>query len=66
MPYILSNPPKRIKSLPAKAKKIWIAAFNSAYKQYDKNEKKANQVAWSAVKKAGYKKGSDGVWKRWE
>lgn len=65
MPYTLSNPPERIKSLPEKAKKIWISAFNSALSQY-KDEKKANQTAWSAIQKAGYKKNEKtGNWERW-
>jgi len=50
MPYILSKPPKRIKKLPTQAIAIWIATFNSAWKQYHKDEKKANAVAWAAVK----------------
>ena len=56
MPYSLSNPPSVIKDMPAKYKHIWIAAFNSAYKQYGKDEEKCFAVAWAAVAKAGYKK----------
>jgi len=59
MPYLISDPPDRIKGLPKPAQEIWIKAFNAAIKQYDGDEEKANAVAWSAVKKAGYKKVGD-------
>jgi len=58
MSYKISNPPDKISSLPKEAQAIWIAAYNSAYEQYEKNEEKANKVAWSAVKKV-YKKVDD-------
>lgn len=58
--------PDRIKGLPQSGKKIWIAAFNSAYKQYNGSEQKANATAWAAVKKAGFKKDASGTWKRWQ
>ena len=61
MPYKITNPPERIKELPSQARKIWIAAFNSAYKQYDKNEETCNKVAWSAVKRV-YLKNESGKW----
>ena len=54
MPY--NKAPSRVKGLPKHAQSIWVAAFNSAYKQYDGNEEKANATAWAAVKKAGYSK----------
>ena len=66
MPYTSNNTPNRIKALPAKAKTIWIAAFNNAIKQYQGDEKKANSTAWAAVEKAGFKKDKDGIWKRWQ
>lgn len=58
MPY--SKAPDRIKGLPSHAQSIWVAAFNSAFKQYNGDEEKANATAWAAVKKAGYYKGSKG------
>lgn len=58
MPY--SKAPDRIKGLPSHAKSIWVAAFNSAYKQYNGDEEKSNATAWAAVKKAGYQKGDKG------
>lgn len=54
MPY--SKAPDRIKSLPSHAQSIWMAAFNSAFKQYNGDEEKSNATAWAAVKKAGYMK----------
>ena len=65
MPYSLMNYPDIIKALPKQAKRIWIAAFNSAYSQY-KNEQKSFQTAWSAIEKAGYKKDKSGNWVRWQ
>lgn len=62
MPYLKDKPPDRIKALPEHAQAIWIAAFNSAYEQYDKDEAKANATAWNAVEKAGYHKNEKGVW----
>jgi phage I-like protein/cation transport regulator ChaB len=53
MPY--NKAPDKIKKLPAHARSIWVAAFNSAYKQYKGDEEKSNSTAWAAVKKAGYK-----------
>jgi len=61
MPYTMENPPERIKNLPKHAAEIWIAAFNSAVKQYDGNEQKANAVAWAAVKRK-YEKNDKGIW----
>jgi len=61
MPYKKDNPPERIKHLPKHAQEIWIAAYNSAYEQYEKDEERANKVAWAAVKKA-YIKTQDGKW----
>jgi cation transport regulator ChaB len=47
--------------LPAAAQTIWRSAFNSAEEQYD-SEETAFRVAWSAVAKAGFQKGTDGRW----
>lgn len=62
MPYDKSNPPEKIKGLPEHAQEIWISAFNSAIKEYDGDEEKANATAWSAVKKSGYDKNKEGKW----
>ena len=61
MPYSLKSFPDKIKGLPAHAQKIWIEAFNNAYKLYKKDEAKANATAWSAVKKV-YTQNKDGKW----
>jgi len=58
MPYTIANPPARIKKLPPHAIRIWVSAFNSAWKTYNKDEVRANKVAWAAVK-AKYKKVGD-------
>lgn len=55
----LSELPPAVKKLPTKAQQIFRGAFNSAYKNPPKGqeaEKYAFAVAWSAVKKAGFKK----------
>lgn len=60
--------PDAVKKLPAKAKEIWVAAFNSAWDGYDpetsqqdSQEGYANAVAWGAVNKK-YKQNQDGTW----
>lgn len=51
MPYSeISELPKAVKNLPAEAKRLFIKAFNKAYKDY--NEEQAFKIAWSVVKKA--------------
>lgn len=59
MPYTKEAPPKRIQHLPEHAQHIWIAAFNSALKQYG-DEGRANAVAWAAVSNKYHK--VDGQW----
>ena len=60
MPYsAISELPKQVKSLPLKAKKIWLKAFNASYHKY--GEESAIKIAWSAVKKK-YTKNKKGVW----
>jgi len=61
MPYSIDNPPKAVKNLPKKAIAIWVAAFDAAYNEYNKDEKKAFAVAWAATKKK-YKKNDAGKW----
>lgn len=73
MPYTsISELPDNVKNvLPKHAQDIYKEAFNSAYDQYDTpkerrgdagREETAHRAAWSAVKKAGYQKGSDDSW----
>jgi len=59
MPYSKDNIPNSIKELPSKAQDIFISAFNSAFEQYN-DEEKATVTAWTAVKKVFKKK--DGNW----
>lgn len=63
MPYARNSElPASVRNvLPAAAQTIWRSAFNSAEEQYD-SEETAFRVAWSAVQKAGYEKGDDGMW----
>jgi len=58
VPYTKDNPPEAVKGLPAHAIEIFIAAYNSAFEQYDGDEGKSNAVAWAAVKKS-YEKQDD-------
>lgn len=73
MPYKTINElPESVQNvLPKHAQEIYKEAFDSAYEQYDKpherrgdesQEETAHKVAWSAVKKSGYQKGSDDKW----
>ena len=51
MPYRSTRElPPAAKNLPEAAKKIYLAAFNAAFKQYKGDEKKAFAVAMAAVK----------------
>ena len=63
MPYARNSElPASVRNvLPAAAQTIWRSAFNSAEEQYE-SEETAFRVAWSAVQKAGYEKGDDGMW----
>lgn len=73
MPYKSINElPENVRNvLPGHAQDVYKEAFNSAYDQYDTPEERrddasreetAHRVAWAAVKKAGYEKGSDDRW----
>ncbi|MDM9380637.1 ChaB family protein [Chlorogloeopsis sp. ULAP01] len=64
MPYQnISDLPDSIKEhLPKHAQEIFLAAFNSAEKEYN-SEESAFRVAWSAVKR-DYEKGEDGQWRQ--
>ena len=59
MPYTsVSELPDNVKSvLPSAAQSIFLKVFNAAFKKY--GDVSARKIAWSAVKKAGYKKGTD-------
>jgi len=48
--------------LPSHAQRIFMKAFNASEGKY--GEDRARKIAWSAVKKAGYKKDKDGKWTR--
>jgi len=61
MPYTIDNPPDAIKGLPKHAQEIFIAAYNSAFKQYNGDEAKANATAWAAVKTKYEKVGDEWV-----
>lgn len=62
MPFTVSDAPKAVRdALPKQALKIWVAACNSALKQYKGDETTAYKVAWNAVK-AKYKRTQDGEW----
>jgi cation transport regulator ChaB len=65
MPYSLTNPPDLINKLPANAKRIWINAFNAAFKK-NKSEEACIKIAWTAIKNAGYSKNNENEWVRWE
>lgn len=59
MPYDSNNKlPDTVKVLPAEAQTIWRNAFNSADKS-GKDEQQSSQIAWGAVKNAGWKKQGD-------
>jgi cation transport regulator len=75
MPYdSISDLPDPVKkNLPKYAQKIYLEAYNSAWKQYakpkdrrgdDTREETAHKVAWSAVKKKYKKKGDKWVRKQ--
>lgn len=52
MPYKnIKDLPEQTDKLTKSQKKVFMEAFNNAYKEYKGNEKVAFKVAWSAVKK---------------
>jgi len=59
MPYrTVAELPDNVKALPARAKEIYMKAFNSAFDQYEGEEHKAHATAWTAVERV-YKKVGD-------
>ena len=73
MPYqTLSDLPKPVQdNLPRHAREIFLAAFNSAWDEYDLPEERRSgasreetsyRVAWSAVKKKYVKDETSGKW----
>lgn len=59
MPYkSVSELPEGVRGLPARAKRLWMSAYNAAFKTYGGDEERAFKVAWSAVKKK-FKKSGD-------
>lgn len=74
MPYrSIKDLPESVRdNVPAHAQEIYMAAFNSAWDQYDKpserrgddtREETAHQVAWAAVKKKYEKDEKSGKWR---
>jgi cation transport regulator ChaB len=61
-PYTMQNPPAAVKNLPKGAQRIFITVFNSTYAS-SKDENKARQAAWGAVKNK-YKRTASGTWVR--
>jgi len=63
MPYAsIADLPPAIRNLPKGLQKIYKGAFNSGYKESG-DDSQAAQIAWAAVKKAGWQK-VDGRWTR--
>lgn len=63
MPYGPKDQPSGTDDLPARARRIFKAAANSAYSKHgDDAEERAHRTAWAAVKNAGYHKNKEGKW----
>src|SRR5438876_10545851 len=56
--------PKAVSRLPGKAKRTFLATFNSAFRTYNGDETKAFKVAWSSVKNKFHKSGDKWVSKQ--
>ena len=74
MPYrTISDLPDSVRdNVPEHAQEIYLAAFNSAWEQYDQpserrgddtREETAHQVAWAAVKRKYQKDEKSGKWR---
>jgi len=57
----LNELPDAVKILPEHGQEIFMAAFNSAFEQYEGDEEKCFAVAWAAVKNKYEKKGDEWV-----
>jgi cation transport regulator ChaB len=65
MPYSqISDLPASVRRvLPIRAQRIFREVFNASLKK-GLSHRRAFAAAWAAIKKAGYKKGSNGIWKK--
>jgi cation transport regulator len=74
MPYrTINDLPESVRdNVPEHAQEIYLAAFNSAWEQYDQpgkrrgndsREETAHQVAWAAVKRKYQKDEQSGKWR---
>jgi cation transport regulator len=65
MPYedVKDLPDSVQNHLPVHAQEIYRAAFNSAFEEYHRDESRAHQIAWAAVKKKYKKDEKTGLWK---
>lgn len=74
MPYrTINDLPESVRdNVPEHAQEIYLAAFNSAWEQYDQpserrgddtREETAHQVAWAAVKRKYQKDEKSGKWR---
>ena len=61
MPYSLKNPPDWLKGLPKGAIRLGVDVFNAVYAK-DKDDDKARQAAWAAIKNK-YEKTEAGTWR---
>src|SRR6185437_459389 len=61
MPYTAASAPKAVRKLPPPARRTFIAAFNSAFREYKGDEAKSHATAWQAVKNK-YEKKPNGQW----
>lgn len=51
MPFNVSNPPDKLKGLPAKKQRQWVEVFNSCWDKHHDDET-CHKMAWGVVKKA--------------
>lgn len=64
MPYTTTETlPESVRShLPQHAQEIYLAAYNSAWDEYQHDEERAHRVAWAAVKRTYHKNEQTGRW----
>lgn len=65
MPYDPENPPERLRAMPEKAQRMWVHAFNACMEKRD-DDGRCSQIAYGAVKNAGYYQTEDGAWHKKE